>query len=657
MIIKLETHNFGPFKGTMEICLDAGIIHIRGVYADDAKRSNRAGKSMFLEALSYALFGGRYAQNITKGEETMGVSIHFSDGTIITRSTKGAFLNGVESSHEILNAIVHEKLGLDSKEFTITAGAFQKSLNGLLDFEPKKQKEFLLKYVGVDFNWDSLHDKLKVITRKLNDKLKEVKLRRNILENEMDTVDLPHTKTALRETIQKLIILKAEQEQIEKYEAMNKGYFVENEKKISKLEEQVRSSMKLNDIAKKNAKQLETQTAKRDTIRDLVENIPPISTLRSHIKEMDTQRVETQGQIRDLVKKLEAYNKSGGKCPILQEDCPYKTKLKKASEQWKELLQELTPLFEQLDSNLKETQSLLSTKIEKESELRTLELEVTRMIDNNLTETKDVVDLVDQLNTLYAQRDSMKDKVIEDRKIQLKGDIRWLEEHARVLASALVIRAKKHLEYRFLDTLYGKLLETQSIITVACTLVSPHGLPYFLSQALIDKLEYYTNEFLQTVNMSIYIIPFKELSSYEDTCQIDGYRFSKDEMACPVCSKLREKKIQEQMTVVAADRGTPFESESSGGQALIALALRFGLLKLLKEFGSKNDLFILDEGVANMDAQNKRQALEMLRQAEQELHLTQIFIISHDQELQQLLPTSVLITRNEETQTSTYAKV
>ena len=60
MIIKsIEVFNFGPFLGKqkIEFTPDERVILVQGTYAGSPDRSNRSGKSSFVEAPLYAFFG------------------------------------------------------------------------------------------------------------------------------------------------------------------------------------------------------------------------------------------------------------------------------------------------------------------------------------------------------------------------------------------------------------------------------------------------------------------------------------------------------------------------------------------------------------------------------------------------------------------------
>ena len=55
----LEIKNFGPFKdiNKLEFDKDFGVIFVCGEYTENKQRSNRCGKTSFVEAILYLLYG------------------------------------------------------------------------------------------------------------------------------------------------------------------------------------------------------------------------------------------------------------------------------------------------------------------------------------------------------------------------------------------------------------------------------------------------------------------------------------------------------------------------------------------------------------------------------------------------------------------------
>lgn len=180
----------------------------------------------------------------------------------------------------------------------------------------------------------------------------------------------------------------------------------------------------------------------------------------------------------------------------------------------------------------------------------------------------------------------------------------------------------------------AKLSEIESrfkeLSTVA-KLVSPKGLPHILLNEVLLLLESYTNRYLSFVGMSVVISGYSELKSLEEFCHNDGTKFNKNDTMCRTCGAIRENKVDENINIISKDSGVEWFRESSGGRALIALAIRLAIFKLAKTKKAEADFLILDEVFTNLDSENKSKALEMLRFAMTDLGLRQILLVSHDE--------------------------
>jgi DNA repair exonuclease SbcCD ATPase subunit len=117
-----------------------------------------------------------------------------------------------------------------------------------------------------------------------------------------------------------------------------------------------------------------------------------------------------------------------------------------------------------------------------------------------------------------------------------------------------------------------------------------------------------------------------------------------------VCGSARQKKIQEQIEVITADRQIKWQEESGGGKTIIALGLRLGIFKLLKEYKQvRGDFLIVDEAFSFLDTTNSELVLNMLVDSFSELGLKQMFIVSHN-ELKDMLPVTLWINYDQEKQ-------
>jgi DNA repair exonuclease SbcCD ATPase subunit len=92
-ITQLTLRNFGPFKGRHTVDLEPEVYAVMAQHQDDPDRSNWLGKSTFLAAIRFALYG-KFSKDmwptedawITEGEKEGGVILVLSTGAVVTRS-------------------------------------------------------------------------------------------------------------------------------------------------------------------------------------------------------------------------------------------------------------------------------------------------------------------------------------------------------------------------------------------------------------------------------------------------------------------------------------------------------------------------------------------------------------------------------------------
>lgn len=93
-ITALELFNYGPFAGGGHVLSDIkpGVHAVVARFEHDDERSNWGGKSTFLSAIPYVLFGWHLHRTedeaITNGADSVAVELEFSDGSVARRERK-----------------------------------------------------------------------------------------------------------------------------------------------------------------------------------------------------------------------------------------------------------------------------------------------------------------------------------------------------------------------------------------------------------------------------------------------------------------------------------------------------------------------------------------------------------------------------------------
>ena len=153
--------NWQRFKGQHVVELQPTVYAITAEHEEHEGRSNWLGKSSFLGAIPFALYGWHTRPKedawITDGESEGGVSVVLSDGTTIIRkrtrgkSTQlvlvlpdGAKLSGDEAQNEI-----NARVGLSEADFFSTSFFVQKTIGQFVTMQPAKRQELIAGWLAL----------------------------------------------------------------------------------------------------------------------------------------------------------------------------------------------------------------------------------------------------------------------------------------------------------------------------------------------------------------------------------------------------------------------------------------------------------------------------------------------------------------------------
>lgn len=644
MLDNITLKNFKCFYDEHFVTFPEGLINIRGRINGNEEMSNRSGKSSFLEAIRFALFREAAYKYTSLDETSMFVDLSIS-GNSFKHNESSSYVNDEKVLMAASKAATEALLGLDEKMFSCTVGAFSDNLYGFLELKPKDQKDLLLNnFNNSSYVWEDMQSVLRDKVEDLTNKRNTIKMRISMYEERLSEVSPEMYEKKKTEITVKLKSINYE---LKSREDSSKQYINEYRYLVNTLNELKKEK---DSFMYKKERQLEKEKLLNKYIEEASEinkELKEYYTVPAYDKRINKgtkERHNLEYSISDLEEKINAYKTSNKKCPILNEVCPYQEKLDNSFDSWQSQLLSITEQLKVVKKDLednKETRDIVSKYTSKLHNL-TQNIETLKVELQELNTDIDIGVVLDGIETAEKNLEYLSQVMDTNYIAKLNDDMFKIKEQLNVVNRVLSDYWKTTAEVKELNEELYSLDTNLKSYTTALKLVSPRGIPYLLLTKVLEELESYTNRFLKKVGMKVYISGYAELKSLEDYCSNDGYKFKRNDTECPICSSKRENKLQEEITVTSADTGVVWQAESSGGKALIALAVRFALLAMAKERKCTADFMILDEIFTNLDLRNKLAALEMIKEAAEELDIKQLFIVTHD-ELKDIIPTTFVV--------------
>jgi len=681
----IEIEGFMPFRDRYALKFEEGqIVGILGQYGEDFSRSNRAGKSSFVDAMRWCLYGKSRAK---KEVELVHHDCDFAEvsceiynpldesSTWVTRrrtaDNKGALeLRGKEGERKAVGQEVIDRavVGLNADEFEFTAFFKQNDIDQFMEADPQRKKEIMLRWMQtVDWGGPALA----VNAFKLELKAEINKLDGQLLATTAATgVD---EQALLAESAQLLKQQGTRREQLEALSASKLKIQVQLEK-LKNVGEQREAAQKLEDRIQKlkarrpDSSQHKSALAKVEELLGKYE----IVTKEKHDEFLDKRDRFSQGigqldvEIEELEDQVANFGKElTGICPILKQACsrieadPDQLKAIRAAldgskkkraryEENREKINKFLTLYTKQGEWTRQKQQIeaaMTAVKQLESQIADLSnqrAEILRAIPANVEQQ--TMTLNGQLDEISAEQETLSAQVGDaDRRI---GEIREEVKTAREAADR-----KKALEHQ-IEGLNQQLGDAQYVEFM----FGKNGIPSMELENSFSEIEEDANLILRKLRTPFHMEfeATRELGDWEPNCLVCGTVFAKGERThkCVSCGADREKKRKDELSMRISENGTerPFYMDSGGGKILMSVAIRLALTMLARRRKGTNwGTIFLDEVFGQLDATNRRLMADLITGVlMKELGFEQVFIISHDQNIQSSLADQLIVRRHPE---------
>lgn len=683
-IKELYIQNFQVIrKAELSFSQDNRVIGIVGRYDDPTHegRSNRAGKSTFVDAIEYLFYGvGRKRShrdliNRTAAEagESMVIrgTMVFNDGTEITVTrirendgTPGVEVSGREGlKWAAVNEYMEEVIGFTYEENRNTAYFSQGQIHKFMESEPREKRKLLLTWLNQE-RWEDRRkyskeeadthgrkaEALATALAALPTPEEDADRLEDLLADARDEVaELQERNGVIEGTISALTAELREAREAVRLEAERKRLNTEAVRLEAALE-----------IATVNAKRAAEISDALEAARAAWN--AESETLTAAVTEVSGRLAAVKERAKAARSRFQSIRGAGGVCPVLNEGCDRVGG--DASGTAAEDLAAMEVEAAKVEAEVVSTnQARAAARVAWKMEIGALEAERDRLGNVDVSYYQGELDRVD------LQLDALKDKlsgevrtaeaVQEDlnqsqsKRAEISEQLGQWRQQIRGYETAIQ-RAAEYAERRERleqDLTYHKGMTAAWSYCVY--MFGNRGIPAEHIKAAFESLEADVNYILDRLHsgLTIEFRPYREGKDKEKYCLVCGAEFQARQRKCPECGEDRQPKVVEQLVLNIHDtmegHVSDFELDSGGGKVLISFAVRLALL-FLKVRANQGEVppIILDEIAASLDPVNRQAVINtVVNILTQEYGVRQIFWISHTEEILELLENALVVTR------------
>jgi DNA repair exonuclease SbcCD ATPase subunit len=672
IIEEIKIHNWMAFKGENVLSIPSGSISVVAKYATNPRRSNWAGKTAFLEAIEWCLFGvhrKRYDDDIIHyGENKVQVKITFTNGVIVDRyrvrgkSTK--LLVGIPNETQmtwtekkLAQNLIEKKLGFDQVDYRATICFSQGDTEAIVEKTSGERRKLISQWLELD-NWLRISSRAKLHLKGLMDEVNEarrsaINYSNLILDNVKEVVSKFHYNFNKMDEDD----LNKFNQTVESWIMSDKSFCFTTDKEhiLSKIEfdEDILAGVQ------KELQSLAGIEADYASHQQRLEYIQEGKELKNLIKDIkfeigvEEARIEFDRLVglkeiaRVEVDKTTALLSTGfdGICPVTKKSCDISTQVESEIEIFKNRNNEARILYKNRCDEFNEQRSILNELTRKEmdiikkrerfkvivSEVRRLESASKRWENSSKPSQEDI----HQLN--------LKNKELQNEIVDLRVHLEKIDKGINEIVD---YRNK----FNECNVLISHIEDKIKIANLVVQATNQSGIPGYLTEAILLKLESRANVLLEGSGLSFMFAMDRETKDLSPSCFSCGYIYrGKKDKACPVCKEVRGMKKSDELEILVDDGSGQIEdvkAKSGGAKVFIATAIRLTAGLMLREMRSSPCAFAqIDEVMGSLDSEIREILAQTFSGMLTTVGLDQAFVVSHDASFLDSLSSRILITR------------
>lgn len=619
-IVGLRISNFARFRGDHELDLAAGVHAIVATLASDPTRSNWLGKTAFLSAIRWALYGKlpdawkTVDAAISDGESTMGVDVELSDGSFVSRTKargQSAQLKLIVPSakgerqlaQDDAQAEIARRLGATASDFDATVWMGQKSMARLLRMDPAERTTIVTEWFGLQ----KLVVAAEIVSRKLTETDRRYIEERTKLGVESDAAagDRFALELAVAEASQALAKAKATVE-------------------ANRAAREARTRWE-------TASELVQRRTAAETDAAAIEKSMPEVVIAYNLATAAETVVRTEATWQMANRELSRLSKLAkgefdGKCPVICGDCPVADRIVKERSSIRDALVAATK--EEAEANRAYQKAV--------AEHRRLD-EKRRVYV--VWETK-LKAAMTRLETLKADPACLTTLGPEPEDVSPDPDIAGLAAKDTLAKKALEDHDAAAWKAEQLRVEVDRIVRSREVLRIALQILGKGGAQRRIATRNLATIEKVANAILARagVDLTVAIDYGRELQGAADVCGC-GAAFPRTKTAkvCDRCGALRGKKRDERLYITTS-------ATSGATEDLAGVAIQLAAARWRREvMGGEWSVVALDEPFGALDGHN-RVAMARTLAALASDGFEQAFVVAHSSDVLEALPHRILIT-------------
>lgn len=626
MIIKSITlENWGPFSGINKVELSDTIYAVVGNHISDEGRSNWIGKTWFLSAIRFALYGVRPDNTknddawITRGTKSGSVILELDDGSVINRSRKigsstqlEANINGVSAIQIQGQILIDNHIGMNHIDFTASCFIRQKQISRLIVARPTDRTDIVNNWFNLGLlekSFDVQKDKLRLLLKELN--LLE-RSRSTLIENKED-IDIKSINKQIDNLNNQILKCNNKLSELDE-ELLELDKWIEHEVRAKEYNRIMEEGKGLSKILKKN----KFDKGKFNKSEDK-KNKAFVTYSDSKSKYLS---------MKDLLSGDLSFD---GECPVMCNKCPVED--------------EVTEKVRSMETEVGIAEYDVDEKQEKYEKTKRVLSKYQKMKDkNNKMDTlrEQLIKLSD--SHIYIQENGHPDdpsifrgdynKVVE-KKHELKNRQKELEQKLLNYESS---KAKLNKLSKDIDKLNKKIVITHETIAI----FGRNGVQRIIAESALNEIELDANLLLSNagIDLSIEVTWSRTGRGLATVCENCGTPFPNSQKVkkCDSCHTVRGPKIINELDIIPSDR-------SGAADDIAGLVFQLAAAKWLRvDRGTDWGVAFIDEPFGALDKTNSTLLSNHLHSMiRNQYSFEQGFIVAHDSSIMDSLPSVIKV--------------